>query len=175
MVLTKKIIYSSDTGKYTFKQIQQLSKQSEDFFETRKDPEQMQITPNNTKWIYAKHPDWVNIATQGGEFVGGAFCFPITKKSAKEFAQGNISEKELFKEAKAGVINLEAIYFCSVLVMPKYRGQKIGNALVKKLLIKMVGGIQKPILITYENYSKRRRTILTVKQFLKQENIFSQF
>jgi len=90
----------------------------DEVFETRDDPEQIQVTQQQLKKLQAIHPATLSeLADENGPVIW-ILIIPTTKIIMQEFLEDKISEKALLEKTQAG-INYDCIYLCSATKLPE--------------------------------------------------------
>lgn len=95
---------------------------AEDFFATKQDPEQLDVTPQVMEALEALHPATLSEETEGDGPVVWLLLIPTTDEVMESFLSGKLSEHQLLQETKRGS-SFSALYLCSALVLPEYRNQ----------------------------------------------------
>ncbi len=91
-----------------------------EFFDTRNDPDQISVTPEEQKKLFAIHPSTLSeMANENGPIVW-ILLIPTTQVIMERFIAGKISEKQLLELTKVGD-TYDAIYLCSASVLPEFR------------------------------------------------------
>ena len=112
-------------------------------FETREDPDQIQVTPKQLKQLQEIHPATLTeLANEEGPLIW-ILMIPTTQNIMEDFLAAKISEKQLLEKTQPG-INYDCIYLCSATTLPEYRGK--GET--KKLCLKGIKSIIKDHPIT---------------------------
>lgn len=111
---------------------------AEDVFSVRSDANQLSVNENVLKRLQRLHPSTVSEYDDGKGPVAWILMFPTTIELMNQFLQGEISEKELFKQTPLNA-TYEAIYLCSAMVLEEYRGKGIA----KKLTLQAIESIRK--------------------------------
>lgn len=110
----------------------------EEVFDTRKDPNQIQVTKRQRQKLLNIHPATLTAS----ENENGPLCWilliPTTMDIMHQFLKGEISEKELLDRTPIGV-SYNAIYLCSVTTLPEARNQ----GKTKQLCLKAIQEITK--------------------------------
>ncbi len=107
-------------------------------FDARNDPEQIAVTEQDMERLHALHPaTMTQQATDDGP-VAWILLFPTTHDLMERFLRKEISERALLSLTPVGG-RFEAVYLCSALVLPEYRGKGVA----KRLSVDAVRSIQK--------------------------------
>ena len=102
--------------------LQRMIDLAETFFGTKNDPSQLAITPEVMERLRRIHPrSMTETADDQGPYVW-IILIPTTDGVMKEFLAGRIDERELLERTPPNVA-CEALYLCSALVLPEFRGQ----------------------------------------------------
>ncbi len=109
-----------------------------EFFDTRNDPDQISVTPEEREKLESIHPATLSeLANDDGPMVW-ILLIPTSTSIMDRFINGTITEKQLLEETQPGVA-YDTIYLCSASVLPEYR-QK---GLAKKVAIEAINSIRK--------------------------------
>jgi hypothetical protein len=95
---------------------------AEEFFETKNDPEQLDVNQEVMEQLERIHPATLSEDVEGDGPVVWILLIPATSQSMESFLSGNISETQLLHESNTGGI-YDTIYLCSALVLPEFRQQ----------------------------------------------------
>lgn len=107
-------------------------------FETRHDPDQLQVTPKQMKKLQAIHPSALSEkATIEGPVIW-VLMIPTTELVMHEFIAGTITEKQLLEKTEPG-ISYHCLYLCSATTLPEYRGK--GDT--RRLCMDVIANIRK--------------------------------
>jgi ribosomal protein S18 acetylase RimI-like enzyme len=99
-----------------------------EFFETKNDPEQLDVNEEVMGQLYSLHPSTINEYVVDGGPVCWILLIPSSIQTMDAFLSGKIGEKEILKQSLAEK-KFEAIYLCSALVLPEFRKQGIAHKL----------------------------------------------
>lgn len=106
---------------------------AEEFFGTEVDPEQIPISEKSFLKLNSYNKNTVLYITDDSDnTLGWSVVVPTSKELMNDFLDKNISEKELFD--KTDFSKVEALYLCSVFVLPKYRGRGYAKNLIKEAI-----------------------------------------
>jgi len=95
-----------------------------EFFDTRSDPDQLDVTEKDREKLAALHPATMSeYATEDGP-VAWILIIPTTTEIMQRFVNAEIGEKQLLHETPTGG-SYEAVYLCSAAVLPEYRRQGV--------------------------------------------------
>lgn len=109
-----------------------------EFFDTKNDPDQISVTEEERDKLYKIHPATLSeLANEDGPMVW-ILIIPTTQAIMERFIKGEISEKKLLEETQPGA-TYEAIYLCSVFILPEYRHK----GLAKKVGMEAISSIRK--------------------------------
>jgi GNAT superfamily N-acetyltransferase len=106
---------------------------ADEFFEARTDPEQINVTPRVRSRLERIHPATLSARTTRKGPVAWMLVIPTTTVLMKKFIDGTIGEKELLKRTPLNR-PYQAIYLCSALVLPEYRGKGIAKRLLTEAI-----------------------------------------
>jgi hypothetical protein len=110
----------------------------DEVFDTRKDPNQLQVTQQVMKKLEKIHPATLSeFADENGPVVW-VLVIPTTTVVMNDFLSRKISEKDILTQTKPGE-KYTCIYLCSVTTLPEYRGK--GES--KKLCLQAIQSICK--------------------------------
>ena len=115
----------------------------DEVFETRSDPDQIQVTQQQLKKLEKIHPATLTEKTDENGPLIWILMIPTTKQIMIDFLEGTISEKALLEKTKPGE-SYDSIYLCSATTLPEARGK--GET--KKLCIEGIQRILKDHPIT---------------------------
>lgn len=109
---------------------------ADELFGTQSDPDQIPVTMDSWNRISRISKDFLSCRlTDDGELKGWAVVIPTTRQVMGDFLTGRISEKELMHRTPLQK-EYDALYLCSVIVLPEYRRQGIAAGLLKELIDK---------------------------------------
>ena len=109
-----------------------------EFFDTKNDPDQISVSEEERDKLYKIHPATLSeLANEDGPMVW-ILIIPTTQAIMERFLKGEISEKQLLEETLPGAV-YEAIYLCSVFILPEYRHK----GLAKKVGMEAINSIRK--------------------------------
>lgn len=95
---------------------------AEEFFQTKNDPAQLSVTEDVMDRLRVLHPATLSEFDDGNGPVVWILLIPTTSRLMERFIGETIGEKELLEKTPAAG-PYEAIYLCSALVLPEYRGR----------------------------------------------------
>lgn len=93
-------------------------------FETRNDPDQLQVTQDDIAKLQALHPATLSEYNEGNGPCVWVLLIPTTKAIMQQFLDGKISENGILQQTVSGT-SFEAVYLCSATTLPEYRGKGI--------------------------------------------------
>jgi ribosomal protein S18 acetylase RimI-like enzyme len=97
-------------------------------FDAKNDPEQISVTEGDMERLHALHPASMSQESTEDGPVAWILIFPTTLALMDRFLRKEISERELLALTPIGG-TFEAVYLCSALVLPEYRGKGIARRL----------------------------------------------
>jgi len=109
-----------------------------EFFDTKNDPDQLSVTEEDRKKLYAIHPATMSEYVEGDGPVVWLMCIPTTGDIMNKFLRAEIGEKQLLAETPVGGV-YDAIYLCSAMVLPEYRRK----GLAKRVAMDAINAIRK--------------------------------
>ncbi|MBC7863367.1 MAG: hypothetical protein IAF38_10355 [Bacteroidia bacterium] len=109
----------------------------DEVFETRSDPDQLQVNQDVLKRLEEIHPATLSELDEGEGPCVWILLIPTTAKVMEDFLSGKISEQEILTNTFPAQ-SFEAIYLCSATTLPEYRGKGIS----KKLCVDAIKNIQ---------------------------------
>lgn len=115
-----------------------MIKLAEEFFDTKNDPVQISITPATIDKLRKIHPNTLTEKKDRNGPIAWFIVIPTTTALMKKFVKKKIAEQELLDCTPLGS-RYEALYLCSALVLPEYRGRGVA----RKLISKTIKSIQK--------------------------------
>ncbi|MGZ3899186.1 MAG: hypothetical protein ACXVO9_13390 [Bacteroidia bacterium] len=115
-----------------------MMKVIDEVFATRKDPDQLQVTPQQLKKLEKIHPATLSELSDDNGPLIWVLVIPTTTNVMREFVKGNISEKELLERTNPGD-SYECIYLCSASTLPEIRSK----GKTKKLCLEAINAIRK--------------------------------
>ncbi|MDO8661233.1 MAG: hypothetical protein Q7K43_05050 [Candidatus Woesearchaeota archaeon] len=157
-MIKEQIIFSSDSGGFTREDLEVTSKISEDYFGTKKDPEQFPVCSESKEWMFT-HQQCLNIMKSKGVPVGYSLMFPATTKLMNDFCDKEITEAELFESIKKFKQKPDALYLCASIVEEKFRKQGLATTGFVKLIKNMVSQIKYCPVLFYWEYSEEGKKL----------------
>jgi len=109
-----------------------------EFFDTRNDPDQISVSPEERQRLHDIHPDTLSeLANEDGPQVW-ILMVPTTHAIMDRFVKGDITEKQLLEETQPGGA-YDTIYLCSASVLPEFRHK----GLAKKVTLDAINSIRR--------------------------------
>jgi GNAT superfamily N-acetyltransferase len=116
---------------------------AEDVFDMHNDPEQIQVDARIIARLKRIHPASVSEQSTRQGPTAWMLVFPTSSRLMELFIGKKISEREMLRRTRVGNA-YDAVYLCSVLVLPEYRGK----GLAQRLAVRAVKAIQQQHTIT---------------------------
>ena len=115
-------------GKENFERMVKLA---EEFFQTKNDPMQISVDEKTRAILKRIHPS--TMAEYGNKKgpIAWTLVIPTTLLLMQEFVSKAIHERDLLERTPLNS-QYEAVYLCSALVLPEYRGKGLATGLVSK-------------------------------------------
>jgi ribosomal protein S18 acetylase RimI-like enzyme len=107
-------------------------------FDMKNDPDQISVTQEDIDRLHALHPACMTEEATDDGPVAWVLIFPTTHELMERFLREGISERQLLSETALGG-KFEAVYLCSALVLPEYRGKGVA----KRLTVSAIRSMQK--------------------------------
>jgi ribosomal protein S18 acetylase RimI-like enzyme len=101
---------------------------AEEFFAAKNDPAQISVTPEVMERLRQIHLATLTEQDNGDGPVAWVLLIPATQHLMERFIAQQISERELL-EIDPVHVEYEAVYLCSALVLPEYRGTGLAKRL----------------------------------------------
>jgi len=101
---------------------------AEDFFGMRNDPAQISVDERTTQKLQKIHPATLSEERTAGGPVAWILVIPTTREVMDEFLTKRITERELLERTPISA-SYDALYLCSALVLPEYRGKGLARRL----------------------------------------------
>jgi GNAT superfamily N-acetyltransferase len=111
---------------------------ADEFFGTRNDPAQISVDQKVKVKLRNIHPGTLAEKSTRKGPVAWILVIPTTTGLMRQFIKKEINEQELLNKTPLRV-KYDAIYLCSALVLPEFRGK----GLAKRLMCKAIKSIQK--------------------------------
>ncbi|MFZ1979221.1 MAG: GNAT family N-acetyltransferase [Bacteroidota bacterium] len=99
-----------------------------EFFQAHNDPDQISVDENIMQRLRDIHPATITQEEDENGPIAWILIIPTTDRVMKEFIAGTINENELLELTRKDSI-FTALYLCSALVLPEYRGKGIARRL----------------------------------------------
>jgi hypothetical protein len=110
---------------------------ADDVFAVRNDPSQLDVDQRVLERLRQMHPATLSEHNDNGPVIW-ILLIPTTNVLMRKFLKNEISEKQLYEQTPIG-IKYEALYLCSAMVLPEYRGK----GMTKKLTVEAIRNIRK--------------------------------
>ncbi|MCX6290454.1 MAG: hypothetical protein NT126_01665 [Bacteroidetes bacterium] len=108
----------------------------DEVFSTRNDPAQLQVNEGVIEQLQKIHPATVSEYNEGNGPCIWILLIPTTTELMNLFIAGNISEQELFDRIQPNM-KYEALYLCSAIALPEYRGKGIAKRICLEAIEKI--------------------------------------
>ena len=102
--------------------LQRMIELADEFFETRNDPNQISVTEEVMSMLQKIHPATLSEKRDENGPIVWILVLPTTHWLMEEFVAERINERELLEKTPIGA-SYDAVYLCSALVLPEYRGK----------------------------------------------------
>jgi GNAT superfamily N-acetyltransferase len=102
---------------------------ADEFFSVKNDPSQLAIDEEVMARLQLIHPRTLSEESTEDGPVAWMLVIPTTRSAMEEFVAGWMNERELLNATPPGIA-YQAIYLCSALVLPEYRGKGTANRLL---------------------------------------------
>lgn len=96
----------------------------DEVFDTRNDPQQIQIDEEIRERLLNIHPAVFSEYNEGNGPCVWALMIPTTEAVMNLFVTGKITEQELLEQTQSGG-KYDVIYLCSAVTLPEYRGKEL--------------------------------------------------
>jgi len=139
--------------------LERMIKLAEEFFETKNNPAQISIDEQVMARLHEIHPAAVTEKKDENGPIAWLIVIPTTQEIMRKFISGAADERNILDDTPLG-IRYDALYLCSALVLPEYRGR----GLARELTISAVRSIrqQHPIgHLFYWAFSEEGRKLAT--------------
>jgi hypothetical protein len=97
-------------------------------FETRNDPDQLQVTEKDIAKLQALHPSTLSEYNEGNGPCIWVLLIPTTRAIMNQFLEGTISENGILQQTKPGT-KFKTVYLCSATTLPEHRGKGLTSKL----------------------------------------------
>lgn len=102
---------------------------ADEFFATKSDPNQISVTASVMDRLRQIHPATLTQQDDGDGPVAWMLLIPTTQELMEQFIDREVSEQELLEKTPLRG-EYEAVYLCSALVLPEYRGRGLAKRLM---------------------------------------------
>ena len=109
--------------------LERMIQLAQEFFDVKNDPSQISVTEETMEKLRKIHPDTLNEKASKDGPVAWVLLLPTTNELMKQFLRNRISEQQLLEKTPVGG-TYDAIYLCSALVLPEYRGKGLARKLI---------------------------------------------
>ena len=109
--------------------LQRMIALAEEFFETKNDPNQISVTEEIMERLHEIHPATMTEKREAKGPIAWMLIIPTTQALMEEFIAKKINEQDLLSRTPIGG-RYDAIYLCSALVLPEYRGKGLAKSLL---------------------------------------------
>ncbi|HTY59746.1 MAG TPA: GNAT family N-acetyltransferase [Bacteroidota bacterium] len=101
---------------------------ADEFFDMKNDPDQLSVGPETMEKLRSIHPATISEESDKNGPIAWMLVIPTTRPLMEEFTGGGINEKGLLEKTVPGG-RYDALYLCSALVLPEYRGKGLARRL----------------------------------------------
>jgi GNAT superfamily N-acetyltransferase len=115
------------------KNLERMIKLAEEFFGAKKDPTQITVTPADINKLKGIHSATMTEKRDRNGPIAWVIVIPTTHDLMEKFITKRITEQKLLEETPLQV-TYEAVYLCSALVLPEYRGKGLARSLASKAI-----------------------------------------
>ncbi len=116
----------------------------DEVFDTRNDPQQIQISEDVRERLLKIHPAVFSEYNEGNGPCIWTLLIPTTEAIMNLFVTKKITEQELFERTESET-KYDAIYLCSAITLPEYRGK----GMTCRMCMDTINKIQKDHSIKY--------------------------
>lgn len=109
---------------------------ADDFFSTKNDPSQLDVTPEVIEKLLAIHPATLSEEIKGDGPVCWILLIPTSETTMKSFLKNEIGEQILLDQAQ-NTTEYSCLYLCSALVLPEFRKKGIAKRLTLEAIQKI--------------------------------------
>lgn len=106
---------------------------ADEFFHVKNDPSQLSIDESVMEQLRALHRSAIQEQTNENGPIAWLIVIPTTKSVMEQFLSGAIGEREILEQTLPGGC-YDALYLCSVLLLPEYRGKGIARNLCREAI-----------------------------------------
>jgi GNAT superfamily N-acetyltransferase len=119
--------------------LERMIKLAEEFFEMKNDPAQITVTDETRALLNKIDPATMSeISTENGP-IAWVLVIPTTRVVMEQFISKEINERDLLAKTPPGA-TYDAIYLCSALVLPEFRGKglakQLASSAIKSIIIR---------------------------------------
>jgi len=104
---------------------------AEEFFDMKNDPDQLSVDTRTMEQLREIHPCTMSEESDENGPIAWMLVIPTTGALMEEFIRGGINERELLERTHPGK-TYDALYLCSALVLPEYRGKGLAGRLASR-------------------------------------------
>jgi len=108
--------------------LERLIDLADEFFDAKNDPEQLAVDEAIIARLKALHPATLGEKIDGDGPVAWMLVIPTTGSLMERFLRQEIGERTLLELTPPGG-RFDAVYLCSALVLPEYRGKGLARSL----------------------------------------------
>jgi GNAT superfamily N-acetyltransferase len=109
--------------------LERMIELADEFFSTKDDPTQLSVTPEVMERLRELHPATLTERDDGNGPIAWILLIPTIQDVMKMFIEKEISERDILDKTPL-LRNYDALYLCSALVLPEYRGKGIARRLM---------------------------------------------
>ncbi len=110
------------------KNLERMIKLADEFFETKNDPAQISVTEETRAMLLRIDPSTMSELSNDQGPSAWVLVFPTTLDVMNQFISKTITEQDLLRKTSGGGV-YHAIYLCSALVLPEFRGKGLAHQL----------------------------------------------
>ncbi len=111
--------------------LQRMIALADDFFEAKNDPDQIVVDEVVLERLRRIHPATIGEETSRDGPIAWTLVIPTTHEVMEQFIRKELSERRLLDVAE-GTARCDAVYLCSALVLPEYRGRGLAKRLAAR-------------------------------------------
>jgi len=111
--------------------LERMIRLADEFFDAKSDPMQISVGAETMELLRSIHPNTMGEIRNKKGPIAWALVLPTTSTLMKAFISKKISEKDLLMKTPLK-IKYDALYLCSVLVLPEERGKGLAKRLLRK-------------------------------------------
>jgi ribosomal protein S18 acetylase RimI-like enzyme len=113
--------------------LQRMLQLVNEFFDTKNDSDQLQVTEEDRKRLEAIHPATMTEYVDGDGPVLWILLIPTTQEIMNRFIKAEISETQLLHSTPIGG-TYDALYLCSASVLPEYRRKGLAKRMAMEAI-----------------------------------------